>query len=246
MVRGLARLSFIAIAVVGCGDNHTLTPRPDARPPVRIDGAMSVDGALGDGAMPDSAPIVYPMGSLVDVTTSGTVGILLEDFPVASRTRLATAFAALPQQYWKDRAKQQIILATLRLVYRELFYPAGDNRDSLPLTQPEEWTISLDPAGPTRTTVDGHDLVVWNYTFATTLLSDEASPGATEPNLATVGGVHTETFMFPVDPTVIFQRTGYACMDEDEFPRRASTRRTRGSSTTTPARRKGRARSRVT
>jgi hypothetical protein len=211
-------VTFIAMAAVGCGDNIGLTARPDARPPGHIDGAVTGDGAPGDGAMPDGTPIVYPMGSLVEVTTSSQVGILLEDFPLASRARLATAFAALPAQYWKDRAKQQIILATYRLVYRELYYPAGDNRDSLPLTQPEEWTITLDPAGPSRMVVDGHDLVVWNYTMATTLLSDEASPGATEPNLAAVGGVHTESFMFPIDPTMLFQRTGYACMDEDEFP----------------------------
>ena len=214
MVR-LASLLFIAVTAVGCGDNIELS-HPDARLPVR--GDSGGDGQLGDGAMPDSTPIVYPMGSLVEVTTTGQVGILLDDFPLASRARLATAFSALPAAYWQERAKQQIILSTYRLIYRGLYYPVGDNRHSLPLTQPEEWTITLAAAGPTRTTVDGHDLVVWNYTMATTLLSDEASPGATEPNLATVGGVHTESFIFPVDPTLIFQRTGYSCMDEDEFP----------------------------
>jgi hypothetical protein len=217
MVRPFA-LSLIAVTVVGCGDNLELD-RPDARLPVRGDsGGSGGDGNLGDGAMPDGTPIVYPMGSLVDVTATGQVGILLDDFPLASRTRLATAFAALPQAFWQDRARQQINLATLRLVYREYYYPAADNRDSLPLTQPEEWTITLDPAGATQATVDGHALVVWNYSMATTLLSDEASPGATEPNLATVGGVHTESFVFPVDPTLLLQRTGYACMDEDQFP----------------------------
>jgi hypothetical protein len=113
MLRGFA-LSFIAMTAVGCGDNYGLTPRPDARP--RIDASVPGDGELGDGAMPDGTPIVYPMGSLVEVTTSGRVGILLEDFPLASRARLATAFAALPAQYWQDRAKQQIILATYRLI----------------------------------------------------------------------------------------------------------------------------------
>jgi hypothetical protein len=210
-------------ALTACGDNFMPAGRPDARPPVHGDGRMN-DSNDPDGTMVttdapvDGPPIVYPMGSLVDVTAAGTVGILLEDFPLASRTRLAGEFAALPMSFWQERAKQQIRLSTLRLVYREYYYPANSGRDSLTLTQPDEWTIALDPTGPVRTTVDGHDLVVWNYTMSTTILSDEASPGTTEPNLANVGGVHVESFLFPVDPTLIYQRTGYACMDEDQFP----------------------------
>lgn len=214
-------LSVGFLAVAACGDNNAVPTRPDARP--RPDGAVR-DGDLTDGnevtgdAPVDAPPIVYPMGSLVDVTATGQVGILLEDFPLTSRTRLAADFAALPTSFWQARAKQQIRLSTYRLIYRGLYYPANSGRDELPLTQPEEWTIDLDPTGPTRTTVEGHDVVVWNYTMSTTVLSDEASPAATEPNLATVGGVHTESFVFPVDPTLIYQRTGYACMDEDQFP----------------------------
>lgn len=210
-------LCSLGLLVAGCGDNLTPELRPDAR--VRGD-ARTTDGneLTGDGAMPDGPPIVYPAGALVSVSMTSSVGILLEDFPLASRSRLATAFAALPQAYWQERAKQQVRLATYRLIYRQYYYPANSGRDSLPLTEPEAWTITLDPAGPTRTTVDGHDVVAWSYTMTTTLLSDEASPGTTEPNLATIGGTHTESFVFPVDPTLIFQRTGYACMDEDQFP----------------------------
>jgi hypothetical protein len=198
-----------------CGDNLA------EKNPARADGG-DIDSSGSDAAMtdarPDAAPIIYPMGALVGVTAAGRVGILLEDFPLASRDRLASTFTALPQSFWQERAKQQIRLSTLRLVYREYYYPANDNRDSLTLTQPEEWTITLASGGPVRDTINMHDVLVWDYTMTTTILTDEASPGITEPNLAQIGGTHTESFVFPVDPTLIFQRTGYACMDEDQFP----------------------------
>lgn len=219
---GLRELCAFAVVCIGCGDNFHPAGRPDAGPPGSRDGAIdgTSDGneVTTDSGTPDGPPIVYPAGALVAVSTTSQVGVLLDDFPVASRTRLATAFMALPQSFWQQRAKQQIRLATLRLVYRQYYYPANSGRDSLPLTEPTEWTITLDSAGPRRANIDGHDLVVWDYAMATTILTDEASPAITEPNLANVGGVHVESFVFPVDPTMIFQRTGYACMDEDQFP----------------------------
>ena len=50
------------------------------------------------------------------------------------------------------------------------------------------------------------------------LLSDEASPGVSERRLRRVGGKWSEPFVLPVDPELVMQRTGYACMDEDAFP----------------------------
>lgn len=222
----MVRLPVVCVVVglLGCGDNN----------PQRADGGGSEDGGSDGGssgtdagidsnhvvadARPDSAPIIYPAGALVGVSMSGRVGVLLEDFPVASRDRLATAFGALAQSFWIGRAKQQIRLTNYRLVYREFFSTPNSGRDSLPLTEPDEWTITLGSGGPQRTTVDGHDVLAWDYTMTTTILTSEGSPAATEPNLAQIGGTHTESFVLPVDPTMIFQRTGYACMDEDQFP----------------------------
>jgi hypothetical protein len=220
----MGRLPQVCLALgllAACGDNNNGTVRGDARNEDRPDSARPGDGGSdsntpGDAGA-DAAPIVYPMGALLGVTTTGTVGILLEDFPVASRTRLATAFEAMPQSYWIERVKQQLRLANYRLVYRQFFNSPNSGRDSLPLTEPEEWTITLTGA-PTRQTLDGHDHVAVGYTMTTTILTSETSPAQTEPSLATIGGTHTESFVFPIDPTMIFQRTGYACMDEDQFP----------------------------
>lgn len=227
------RVVYLVLTLVACGDNRLSSNRPDADI-VAIDSHVDEDsgGGIGDSmggtdaandamldARPDGPPITYPMGALVGVTATSTVGVLLEDFPLASRARLATAFMALPQSYWIERAKQQIRLATYRLIYRGAFYPANSGRNALPLTEPEAWTITLAQGGPSRTTTfDNHDVVTWDFTFSTTILTDEDSPATTEPNLATIGGTHTESFVFPVDPTLLIQRTGYACMDEEDFP----------------------------
>src|SRR5436189_6428020 len=104
----MGRLSLVCLVVslFACGN--------DKRNPNRADGGgddIDANGSDTDAAVdarPDAAPIVYPMGALVRVTTSSQVGVLLEDFPVASRTRLATAFAAMPQAFWMARAKHQI------------------------------------------------------------------------------------------------------------------------------------------
>jgi hypothetical protein len=66
--------------------------------------------------------------------------------------------------------------------------------------------------------VEGHDVVLVDYTLATTLLTTVDSPAKSEPALAKTGGVWEEPFILPVDPELVFQRTGFACMDESEFP----------------------------
>jgi hypothetical protein len=71
---------------------------------------------------------------------------------------------------------------------------------------------------PERRNVQGHDVVAVNYDFSGILLTDRVSPGASEPMLKSVGGVWREPFKLPVDPELVFQRTGFACMDEADFP----------------------------
>ena len=175
----------VALALVACGDNgkQNNPTRPDAN--ITGDSGGGIGDSMGgtdamSDARPDGPPIQYPMGSLIRVNATSRVGVLLEDFPVASRTRLATALLAQPQSFWIERAKQQIRLAVYRLVYRVGYYPANSGRNALPLTDPAAWTITLAQGGPTRTTFDTHDVVGWDFTFTTTILSDEASPAATE------------------------------------------------------------------
>jgi hypothetical protein len=120
------------------------------------------------------------------------------------------------------RHRGALTLATYRLNFRQSFYDDADMKKQLPLPPDEALGISLVPAasGGTayRSLVEGHDYVLVDYLVDGMVVTDEASPGMSEPALADIGGVWDEPFIFPVDPELLVQRTGYACMDEAEFP----------------------------
>jgi len=175
-----------------------------------------VSAACDDSTPPDAGPPGDP-GSLVGVSVDGTVGVLLDDLPASVRDRAATELVAEPEAFWLARARLQLRLTGLRLTYRGVFYEESERKQSLPLPPEDVWELELAGA-PQRRTIDGHDHVAVDYTLRSALLSDFDSPGMSEPALATVGGTWDEEFVLPVDPTLLLQRTGYACMDEDQYP----------------------------
>ena len=163
--------------------------------------------------MPASDP-----GALISMTMKGTVGVLLDEIPVGE-WREEAAENALQKQgadpFWVERAKRQVRLTYYRLVFRGSYYPAG--KGPLPLPPKSGWHIVIDGL-PRRAKMGGHDFVLQDYTFHALILTDTTSPAASEPLLASVGGTWSEPFLLPVDPDLLLERTGYACMDEFEFP----------------------------
>jgi hypothetical protein len=157
-------------------------------------------------------------GALTSMTLKGTVGVLLDEVP-PGQWRETAAQNALPKKgsdpFWVERAKRQVRLTFYRLVFRGFYYPPG--KGPLPLPPKSGWQIVLN-GRPRRGNIDGHDFVLQDYTFRAIILSDTASPTASEPQLATTGGTWSEPFLLPVDPDLLLERTGYACMDEFEFP----------------------------
>jgi hypothetical protein len=131
------------------------------------------------------------------------------------RGRIAAALVERPDSFWVSRAELQLQLTAYRLVFREFFYDAP--KRALPLPPHPLWNIDL-VGSPKRQMYQGHDVVTINYTFDSVLLTDLASPGLSEPKLKTVGGKWREPFVLPLDPEFVMQRTGFACMDESEFP----------------------------
>jgi hypothetical protein len=98
-------------------------------------------------------------------------------------------------------------------VYRHSYY---EDRGQLPVPPTELWSITV--GVPSRRTVDGHDVVAVDYTFTSTLLTGVEQPALAEPALIAPGGVWEEPFVLPVDPENLLERTGYACMNESDFP----------------------------
>lgn len=156
-------------------------------------------------------------GALVAVSVSSRVGVLLDELPDSIRDRAADALLAKDDAFWVARAKRQLALASYRLNFRASFYDEADKKQQLPLPPEEAWKIDI-VRKARRTKIDDHDYVLVDYTLGSTLVTDADSPKTSEPALAKVGGTWDEPFVFPVDPELLLQRTGYACMDEAEFP----------------------------
>lgn len=159
-------------------------------------------------------------GALISVELNSQVGVLLDELPQSIRSRATDELLSKPEKFWSERAQDQVRLMSYRLVFRDAFYDESEEKGALPLPPEDIWNIALRSA-PYRTTVDSHDIVLINYTFTSTLLTDEESPGAAEPNLESIDGKWEESFTLPIDPQMVFQRTEFACMDENQFPPRS-------------------------
>ncbi|HET7538870.1 MAG TPA: lysyl oxidase family protein [Polyangiaceae bacterium] len=175
-------------------------------------GAGGAAGAVAGDADP---------GALVHVTATSQVGVLLDEVPAAIRERVASALLAKPSSFYEARARRQLTLSTYRLNFRAAFYEEDSGKNQLPLPPPEVQAIHFQKHQGKlayRATVEGHDYVLADYDLDATVVTDLESPGISEPALAEVGGTWQEDFVFPVDPELLVQRTGFACMDEAEFP----------------------------
>ena len=166
-----------------------------------------------------------PAGALIQITSSSTVGILLDEIPAGPLREAAAANAlAEPNDFWIVRAKDQVRLMSYRLIFRSGFHHASNGAKPvsygpLPLPpQRDEWNVTLNSAARRDSTINGHDMVVVDYTFSSVIVTDSVSPGLVDPNLPVIGGSTSEKIDLPADPELLLERTGYACMDENEFP----------------------------
>jgi Lysyl oxidase len=159
-----------------------------------------------------------PPGALIRMDMNTTVGVQLDDIPNGPQREAAADWAlAQGDDFWVQRATTQVNLTYYRLVFRSFYYTAPPTRGALPLPPHAVWKFQvLDD--PHRTQIGSHDYVAVTYHFRTYLVTDPASPGASEPALAPLGGTWDEPFDLPADPELVMQRTGYACLDEAGFP----------------------------
>ena len=155
-------------------------------------------------------------GSLIRVSTSASVAVKLDELPEALRDEAARRVLDNDTEFWLKRVHKQILHTRYVLTYRRHFYP-GQGKRQLMLPPMSQWRVEL-LADARRVRVDGHDMVIRPYRFETMLLADPDSPAEAEPALAEVGGTWAEPFNLPHDPFWLFQRTGFACMDESENP----------------------------
>ena len=192
----VALLSALALAAA-CGSES---------PPA----AARASPALNTAELTPAAP-----GALVRMQLDSRVAVLLDELPAARRDAAAADALAKGNDFWVARAGEQLKLTIYRLVFRSGYYT--DPRGPMPLPPKSIRDISI-TGRARRARVGGHDVVVVPYRFTSALLTDAASPAIVEPALTNVGGVWNEPFELPLDPTLLLERTGFACMNEFEFP----------------------------
>ena len=159
-------------------------------------------------------------GALIRISAMSEVAVRLDELPMTLRDEAAKRVLTNNVDFWVRRSHKQIAHTRYVLTYRRHFYP-GEGKRQLMLPPESGWRVDFLGQKPVRQLRDGHDFVVRPFRFEAMLLSDTESPAQADAVLATVGGIVTEDFALPLDPVWLFQRTGYACMDESENPPRS-------------------------
>jgi len=165
-------------------------------------------------------------GAILRTTYRGRVGVLLDDYPTADgyRERIAQFYLdIIDREYWINRVIARDTLMRYQQSFQSFFQV-----DKLGLTLPPDtlWDkavkFSDDPEEinvyPYRRTIDGHDMIVVDYLFDGYVIGTESSIPYSDSKLIPIRGKVHMSYVLPVDDTLLFAKTGYACMDEAEYP----------------------------
>ena len=217
--KGLALSAGLLLGAAACSDDDaTATPTGD----VALDDAGNgdtggTDSTDSDTAGSDTADTPGDPGALLGLTMSSTVGVLLDELEGEARTRAIAQLETKPDAFWEERARRQIEATGYRLVFRNLYFEPEEGKGILPLPPVEIWKITF-KGKPELRTIDGHSVYAVDYEFASTLLGPAADATRADARLTAAGTSVEESFVLPVDPEHILERTGYACMNESDFP----------------------------
>ncbi len=215
----------------GCGDEDKKSDASDSdtrdsssetSPPgdtVEPDGdIVDPDTAPPDDTLaPDGDTSTTDPGALLALRMEATVGVLLDEVPASARARLLAQLEDKDEAFWRERAVRQVEFTSYRLIFRNFYYEEGEGKHILPLPPVDTWDIVFSSAPEVRT-IDGHQVLARDYTFTSTLLGPEDEAVKADARLDAPGKVVEETYVLPVDPEHVFERTGYACMNEEDFP----------------------------
>ena len=159
-------------------------------------------------------------GALVSVDATSTVGVKYDDLPPDSWDLAKALLNTKDDEYWRSLAVQQFKLTMNRLVFRPGYFPntqPPNYRGTLSLTLDRFWKIKF--LGPPRSVlIDSHYLIVRNFSFHVILITDSVSVVKSDDRLSNIGGSFVQNYTLPVDPMLLLQRVGTACMSEYGWP----------------------------
>ncbi|KAF0719854.1 Aste57867_744 [Aphanomyces stellatus] len=159
-----------------------------------------------------------PQGDLVKATIPNptSVGVLLDDFPKSMHAEMEKLYLAKDDAFWTNRALTQIGLTWTRLAFRPTYY---DDKTVGQMVLPNDKTINVKFVNKPRVVeIDGHHYVARNYTMSTYIVGPKGDAAKVDEAMTAIGGSAVETFVLPVDPEQVMQRTNYTCMNEGQFP----------------------------
>ncbi|CAG8643746.1 13658_t:CDS:2, partial [Racocetra persica] len=155
-------------------------------------------------------------GALIETSFKTTIGVLLDDFSESfgMREKVANYYLKQNNDFWIKKAHMQTVLTEYRQSFRSFFY---SNKKQLTLPPEEIWEFNLGKAS--RTKIGVHDYIAMDVEFYSVLVTDAKTIYRSEPALDKIGGKWSDHWILPVDPEFILQRTGYACLNENSYPK---------------------------
>ncbi|RIB27687.1 hypothetical protein C2G38_1723312 [Gigaspora rosea] len=155
-------------------------------------------------------------GALIETNFKSTIGVLLDDFSenFGMREKVANYYLGKNDDFWTKKAQMQTIFTEYRQAYRTFFY---SDKKQLTLPPEEVWNFKFSKAH--RAKIDDHDYIAVDFDFYSVLVTDAKTINRSEPALNVIGGKWSDHWILPVDPEFLLQRTGYACLDENSFPK---------------------------
>src|SRR4051812_14782393 len=141
--------------------------------------ALAVVGAAACSSTPDDSnsndqaatEVTRPNPGVIKVTFHSTVGVLLDEAPAATSAEIESSLVghdAQKDEFWKERAKQQMLLVLNRAYYRGGYYDGGlkddtfdKDIDKATFTKPTKGQLPLPP----DVDLSGNDLWKENITF---------------------------------------------------------------------------------
>jgi len=164
-------------------------------------------------------PTNLPPGMLIKVSITGDIGTLLDEIPRDARARAAAFALSRNDTYWRESVIRQLWLTSYRLIFRPYYYAPWSNPNHGQLPIPMDQLAITFTSAPSRITLQGHEVVARSYTAETYIVTDTASGLRADPSFGGTGsGQVIESFVLPIDPYLVYQRTGFDCMDESGFP----------------------------
>ncbi|KAF0406841.1 hypothetical protein F8M41_008822 [Gigaspora margarita] len=155
-------------------------------------------------------------GALIETNFKSIIGVLLDDFSenFGMREKVANYYLGKNADFWTKKAQMQTIFTEYRQAYRTFYY---SDKKQLTIPPDEVWNFNLSKAR--RTKIGDHDYIAVDVDFYSVLVTDAKTINRSEPALNVIGGKWSDNWVLPVDPEFLLQRTGYACLDENSYPK---------------------------